>query len=374
MSYPIKPDFRTPSAEVRAALFGTFRYRPIGSGNIRILDGWDTQNIVKIIVPQIAGIEGANDKGQIYFHRKGVEQIQGFFEEVERQGLKHLLLSWGGSFVPRFIRGSNTSLSNHAWGTAFDINAAWNGLGRTPMAEGKTGSVIPLVKIANDFGFYWGGHYSSRLDGMHFELAALNRFPKTFVAFSSADHAPQIPASIPPAEPAPVSEPAPSAPEPVVERPPIAEPAANNTTTVQVQQAVPQSDPPNESLIDKIQKGTEWFSGKLLAIPAMVGTFVTGVWGYAVSAPTVLIVALFGSGTLIGGIYLGLYMWLKNKREARASAERVAENELKMQRERQAHEITLKQIETAASRSLNTVTVVPQPLQNSDPDPNTVGG
>lgn len=30
-----------------------------------------------------------------------------------------------------------------------------------------------LVPIANDFGFYWGGHFRSRLDGMHFEIAEL---------------------------------------------------------------------------------------------------------------------------------------------------------------------------------------------------------
>jgi hypothetical protein len=29
-----------------------------------------------------------------------------------------------------------------------------------------------LVGIANDNGFYWGGHFT-RLDGMHFEIAKL---------------------------------------------------------------------------------------------------------------------------------------------------------------------------------------------------------
>jgi len=31
------------------------------------------------------------------------------------------------------------------------------------------------VPIANRFGFYWGGHYQSRMDGMHFEIAVLQR-------------------------------------------------------------------------------------------------------------------------------------------------------------------------------------------------------
>jgi hypothetical protein len=30
--------------------------------------------------------------------------------------------------------------------------------------------VRELVPIANELGWYWGGHYRKRLDGMHFEL------------------------------------------------------------------------------------------------------------------------------------------------------------------------------------------------------------
>lgn len=37
--------------------------------------------------------------------------------------------------------------------------------------------ILKLVPIANAFGFFWGGHYQNRLDGMHFELAALDKFP-----------------------------------------------------------------------------------------------------------------------------------------------------------------------------------------------------
>ena len=54
------------------------------------------------------------------------------------------------------------ALSNHAWGTAFDINAKWNPFTHIPALVGSTGSVRELVKIANDFGFYWGGHFQQR--------------------------------------------------------------------------------------------------------------------------------------------------------------------------------------------------------------------
>jgi len=62
-------------------------------------------------------------------------------------------------------------LSNHAFGSAFDINASFNALGVEPARVGDRGCVRELVTIANDHGFYWGGHFAKRPDGMHFEVA-----------------------------------------------------------------------------------------------------------------------------------------------------------------------------------------------------------
>jgi hypothetical protein len=42
-----------------------------------------------------------------------------------------------------------------------------------PPIVGEKGSVRLLVPLANKFGFFWGGHYRNRKDGMHFELAKL---------------------------------------------------------------------------------------------------------------------------------------------------------------------------------------------------------
>ncbi len=181
MPYPPRPKFSTPSPAERNALFGSFQYQNKGDGTIRILGGWESQNIVRVHIPQLIGVEGAPKTGIVAFHKKGASQLQAFFQAVEDSGLQHLILSWAGSFYPRFIRGSKTALSNHSWGTAFDINAAWNGLNKTPPSAGQKGSLVELVPIANEFGFFWGGHYNSRLDGMHFELAVLNKFHKTFL-------------------------------------------------------------------------------------------------------------------------------------------------------------------------------------------------
>lgn len=174
---PPRPSFSSPSQNIVKRLFGTFDYEVSPNRTINILGVWRSNNIVKIQIPQIIGIEGAPKDGYIYFHKKGVEQLKAAFQEIEDKGLKHLIISWAGSFYPRFIRGSTRSLSNHSWGTAFDINAPENWLGQKPAKVGRKGSLLELVPIFNKYGFYWGGHYRTRLDGMHFELAVLDMFP-----------------------------------------------------------------------------------------------------------------------------------------------------------------------------------------------------
>ncbi len=166
-------------------MFGKFKYRKKNNAEIEIVDNWAQENIVNVKIPQLIGVEGAPKDGVIKFHKKGVEQLKGFFEEVERRGLKHLIISWAGSFYPRFIRGSSSRLSNHSFGTAIDMNAPQNWLGQSPAKVGQKGSILEIVSIANSFGFYWGGHYNGRKDGMHFELAKLDRFPKKITSNST---------------------------------------------------------------------------------------------------------------------------------------------------------------------------------------------
>ena len=36
-------------------------------------------------------------------------------------------------------------------------------------------SAKQLVPLANKHGFYWGGHFESRPDGMHFEMAEVRQ-------------------------------------------------------------------------------------------------------------------------------------------------------------------------------------------------------
>jgi hypothetical protein len=178
-NFPPLPDFKPlTGTAARQKVFTKFDFRhkplPTNRENIQILGDWESKNIVRVAVPQLAGVEGAPPDGGARFHRLAVPQLLALWEEWEQAKLLDRVLSWAGAYVPRFAR-NTTSLSNHAFGSAFDINVPWNQLGRRPALIGQKGCVRELVTIANKHGFYWGGHFSSagRSDGMHFEIARI---------------------------------------------------------------------------------------------------------------------------------------------------------------------------------------------------------
>ncbi len=174
---PVPVDLTPVSSLTRYKLFGRFDFQAAPSaGNpegIKILGDWQSENLIRVAVPQLKNIEGAPKDGRIFWHKAAKDQLLNLFQAWEEAGLLPLVKSWAGSWSPRFVRGSKTNLSNHAWATAFDINAAGNGLGQRPALVGEPWSVRELVPLANENGFWWGGHYPDRKDGMHFEVAAL---------------------------------------------------------------------------------------------------------------------------------------------------------------------------------------------------------
>jgi hypothetical protein len=151
-------------------VFGTFAFKstPVKANPeaITITDGWDKKNIVTVKIPQLKNLSWSEN---VSCHKLISDQLRSLFNEWEKEGNIDKILTYGGLWVPRYIRGSRTTLSNHSWGTAFDINVQWNMLGSRPALKGEKGSVRELVQTANKHGFYWGGHFKSRPDGMHFE-------------------------------------------------------------------------------------------------------------------------------------------------------------------------------------------------------------
>ncbi len=172
--YPVPPEGLTRLTQAdKNRIFGrpgTPPENPTSGGPIE-LDPNFRRNIVSVEVKQLRGIEGAAS-GKVFWHAAAAAQLISFFQEVEQAGFLDRILSCAGTWNPRFVRGSTTEFSSHAYGTAIDINAPQNWLGAVPARPGEKGCVFELVGIAARHGFYWGGWFS-RKDGMHFEVATV---------------------------------------------------------------------------------------------------------------------------------------------------------------------------------------------------------
>ena len=171
INWPARPNFNVlQSNAARQNVFGAFDFERTNGDNIRILGNWIQDNIVTVAIPQLASVQGTGG-GNIQFHRLAADQLRTMWAAWEAAGLLRFVLSWSGSFVPRFMR-SGKQLSTHAFGCAFDINVPWNGYYKPAALVGDQGSVRELVPIANQHGFFWGGHFPyghGLSDGMHFE-------------------------------------------------------------------------------------------------------------------------------------------------------------------------------------------------------------
>lgn len=102
---------------------------------------------------------------RIYCNRDLVKPLEQALSNLINRNVVNELKTWDGCFNIRKKRGLS-SMSLHSWGIAIDVNAAWNGLGKTPTLSRE------FVKCFTDAGFDWGGVWR-RPDGMHFQLASI---------------------------------------------------------------------------------------------------------------------------------------------------------------------------------------------------------
>jgi len=195
--FPPKPnDLSSPSNESRNRGLGCFKFRQLPVENradpdeIDILgscDGtiadWRGTNIVDIEIPQLRFAVGFT--GRVTCHKVAAPHVKKLFARWEELDLLHLVRDFDGTFSPRYKRGQSPSpaghgvkrsvdvdeLSNHAFGSAMDINADDNPFKEQPALCPRRGCVRELVAPANELGFFWGGHFSAPKDGMHFEFA-----------------------------------------------------------------------------------------------------------------------------------------------------------------------------------------------------------
>ena len=74
---------------------------------------------------------------------------------------------WGWAF--RDVRGVPGKLSNHASGSAIDLNATKHPLGAVSTFDAAK---VPMLRaLAKKYGLTWGGDYKNRKDEMHFEIS-----------------------------------------------------------------------------------------------------------------------------------------------------------------------------------------------------------
>lgn len=78
--------------------------------------------------------------------------------------------NWG--YAERNVRGSSTTLSNHASGTAIDLNAPRHPIGKSGTFTTAEVRAIRAILVHCEGVVRWGGDYSSRPDEMHFEVNA----------------------------------------------------------------------------------------------------------------------------------------------------------------------------------------------------------
>jgi hypothetical protein len=141
-----------------ASVVGTFNYTVIGGGRIAPDPAWTAANITTEAVPIL---------GSVTCHRAIFPQLRAALEEVVVQGLADEIHvdEYQGCYYPRFIAGT-TTLSNHSFGLALDLNVPGNQRGT--VGEMDRG----VVAIFKKWGFAWGGDWGYT-DPMHFELARI---------------------------------------------------------------------------------------------------------------------------------------------------------------------------------------------------------
>jgi hypothetical protein len=160
------------SAQQVKAKFGIFNYTKNANNTVNPDIRWVKENIVPMYLGAYFGqraIEGLDAEKKIRVNAKIANNLANAFQDMLDLGIIGDIISCAGAYYPRMIRGSSKVLSNHSWGTAIDFNAPENWLGVNPAPYGKKGCLFDVVMVMQSWGFYWGGWYSGRKDGMHFE-------------------------------------------------------------------------------------------------------------------------------------------------------------------------------------------------------------
>lgn len=108
-------------------------------------------------------------------------EFHNLIEPIDKGGLD----DWGYCF--RMVRGTTDKLSNHASGTAIDLNATRHALGKIGTFPAEK---VPMIRaLAKKYGLKWGGDYKNRKDEMHFEIEVSATKAKELITKLGLDNA-----------------------------------------------------------------------------------------------------------------------------------------------------------------------------------------
>lgn len=104
--------------------------------------------------------------GDVLMHVLG--QVSSRVEDISMNSVHGEHDDWG--YAERNVRGSESVISNHASGTAVDINATRHALGAHDTFTPAQTAEIHRILAEVDNVVRWGGDYNGRPDEMHFEI------------------------------------------------------------------------------------------------------------------------------------------------------------------------------------------------------------
>lgn len=133
--------------------------------------GGYNQNCQPVTNPRLADLIVTEDVGP--FGATGLSPaiivLRRIFDEVSSDfPAIFAALGTAGMLCCRFVRGSQSVISNHAWGTAIDLTV---GGVLDPRGDGRLQQALyEIYPIFNRHGFFWGATFGIE-DAMHFEVS-----------------------------------------------------------------------------------------------------------------------------------------------------------------------------------------------------------
>lgn len=129
-----------------------------------------SQQVIWSIFPEQQEYSKSCLPNKIYMNKLMVDPFTKAIKDLIAARLLDDIRTWNGCYNIRRMKvvkngkiAFSSKYSLHSWGIAFDIDAAWNQLG-------KKGDLNPaIVEIFKKNGFDWGGDFKVE-DSMHFQL------------------------------------------------------------------------------------------------------------------------------------------------------------------------------------------------------------